>query len=269
MFPRDAVDTDGFQRYEPLLTPTLVRQRYLLGLPTQSFFINPITKKRDVITDPMLEDFIKQAVNEAEMILKIDIFPVQRRGGQPYDRNHFVQFGYFRMPHKPIASVDKLSIELTNNATSYDINTDWIDNRNFNRGLIYSIPFGFGASSTDSAFVVPGGEAVGAMFAAMMTGNYWMPAYFTILYTTGFPNGQLPYIINDLIGTIVACHVLGLIFAWFFQSSYSLSLDGMSQSQSLNPQILQNRLDGLLTRKEELAKQIRGLFGRQIMVSTI
>jgi hypothetical protein len=268
-YPSNAIDTDHFPRYEPLISPTLVRQRFLLGLPDESFFINHQTGKPDRITDPIIQDAIIRAVGKVEQLLKIDIFQVQRSERHPFDRNQFNSFGYLRAQHKPIQSVDDLSIIMANGVNIYTVNTAWIDNGGFMKGRLNIVPLTIAAAVSGGTAFTGNDVGAGAYFISVLGANMWVPAFFTLKYTTGFPDGRMPIIINELIGMTAALDIMQLVYLFFISTSYSIGLDAQSQSQSFNPQLIQTRLELLKTQRDDLAKSLKGTFGTLIGVSTL
>lgn len=269
-YPVNAIDSDNFQRYEPLISPTLVRQRYLLGLPDQSFFLNHQTGKPDRITDPIVQDAIIRAVNRVEDMLKIDIFQVQRSERHPFDRQQAASFNYLRTRHKPIQSVDDLSIVMANGTNIYKINNDWIDNGGFSKGRINVVPLTTAdVSGVGGAYYNGTNVGAGAYFLTVLGANMWIPGFFTLQYTTGFPDGRIPTVINELIGMTAALDMMQMIYLFFISSSYSISLDAQSQSQSFNPQLIQNALGLLKDKRDDLAKSLKHVFGNSIGISTL
>ena len=53
-----AVDSVLFARTEPLITPELLKQRFLFGVSLESPFVDPITKKKPVLTDAALKEAV-------------------------------------------------------------------------------------------------------------------------------------------------------------------------------------------------------------------
>ncbi len=77
VFPTGAIDAQEWTRVEPLLTPEQLITRFLYGIPRHAFTPDPVTGKRDELTNETLQDYIFRAVAEAELMLGITIFPIQ------------------------------------------------------------------------------------------------------------------------------------------------------------------------------------------------
>ena len=109
------------------------------------------------------------------------------------------------------------------------------------------------------------------MFLNILGQKPWVPAFWGIEYTTGFQNGQVPVIVNDLIGTIAAQRVLSMLAATYARSnSTSLSIDGMSQSISTpGPQVFKVRLDELAEQRKLLTNKVKKLFQQKFIVGNI
>jgi hypothetical protein len=260
---------DGYSGGEPLISPTLLKMRHLFGIPLVSSMIDPITKQRQVMTDPILEDFIQRAISIAELELKIDITPKKYRDKEPFDRNLYESFMYFSLTHRPVTSVDKISITPANMEDAYSLPPDWVETANVRKGQLNVLPIT--ASFQNAGFLSPQGTGTGAIFAMITGTKGWVPAYWQIEYTCGFPEGAVPRMINELVGIIAAMDVLSILASTNAKSNgSSISLDGLSQSENtLGPQIYDARIQVLATRKEELIGKIRALFGTKLFTGTL
>jgi len=94
-YPGNAINATPFSRMEPLITPEQLRNRFLFGLPLYSNQKDPMTGRRAQITDEMLrDDFIVRAVNMAESMCHVDIFPVQRFEKMPFSTARIRSFWF-------------------------------------------------------------------------------------------------------------------------------------------------------------------------------
>ncbi len=279
VYPINAV-ADAWGHFEPLITPAQLRVRHLFGIPLVSFVPDPITGQRQVMTDPVLLDLIERSVALAEAECHIDIMPRQRRDKHAFDRQQFAALGYTMLPNKPVQSIEKFSVTPANNTAGgtnpnpagdlYVVPPDWIETAYIHTGQINIVPltvaFQYGG------FFVPGNSPNGgAAFLSILGQNPWIPAYWQTEYTTGFPEGKLPQIINELIGVIAAVEALGLLATTNARnSSHSVGVDGLSQSISTpGPQIYQTRIDMLTAKKEMLVNKIRSMFGTKLFTGVI
>ena len=102
----------------------------------------------------------------------------------------------------------------------------------------------------------------------LMIQKHWVPSYFFIDYTAGFPEGMMPRALNEIIGATAAMDILNDMVATYKVSSHSLGIDGMSQSQSIG-QIYKAKLDSLAEKKHALIKKIKPMFGSTWSAGTI
>lgn len=268
VYPIDSADSSTVQ-VEPILTPTQLRENFLFGIPLMSRMPDPITGKAKVMTDEILNSFINRAVSIAQTELNISIYEDQKVERKPYDFNLMVSQGYFRTDFRPIQSIQSLKLEAPNGNVVWDVPLSWIDLGYANVGLIYLFPY---FASTDTGSFV--GPLTGSSFAG---GGYlqtqymnFLGGYWTLKYTTGFPCGKVPQIVNELIGTIASMQVLSQLAAtWGLSSGASLSIDGYSQSVSTpGVQVFAQRLAELEQTKQTIIGKIRGMYTENLLIST-
>jgi len=266
VMPENAVQTT-FPSMEPLITPELLKMRHLLGVSLATAK-DPLTGKATIITDDILADAIEGAVASAELELKIDIFPVKRREKQPFDLNLYQSFGYFQLSHRPCSSLDKMSVTPSNQLDIYVVPNEWVETAYLARGQVNIVPLTI-------AFVqgtyIPQQSAGGAAFLQILGNKPWIPAWWQIEYTSGFPNGMLPRILNEYIGSRAAVEILSQLALSFARAnSQSLGIDGLSQSVSTpGPQIFKGRIDELEEKMKAIGKKVKALFGFKIYSGTI
>jgi hypothetical protein len=268
VYPDRAVDAQTYTRLEPLLSPSELRNRVLFGIPLVSDIMDPITKKRQVMGDDLLRDLIVGAVNQLEADSGINLLPVQRMEGQPFDRNTFQQWGYLKTRHAPILSVDKIQVKPNDGLGLYTLPLEWLSSANFINGQINIIPIMPVGSSNFS--LTPSGQGAGAAFLALLNQMAWIPQFWEVTYTTGFPDGAVPRIVNELVGCYAAKEVLSMLAATSTTSSRSLGMDGLSQSVSTpGPQRYDTRIQSLEEKRLRLLGKLRALYGKKFIVGTI
>jgi hypothetical protein len=267
VYPENAVEV-ARQQYEPLLTVDLLKTRHLFGVPLVSAQKDPLTGKAQVMTDAMLSDFIEGAVAQAELELKIDIFPVQRQEKQPFDITLYNSLGYFQLSHRPAYSIDKLSVTPSNGLDVYVVPNEWVEGAYLQRGQINIVPL-------TVAFVqgtyVPMQSSGGAAFLQILGNKHWIPAWWMVTYGSGFKDGLVPRVINDYIGCVAAIEILSsLALTYARANSHSLGIDALSQSTSgPGPQIFKVRLEELEAKKAIISKKVRGIFGFKVLSGTL
>lgn len=142
-----------------------------------------------------------------------------------------------------------------------------IETGNFQTGLI---TLGYVTNVYTNSFFSANGVA--SPFGNWLLANVYprfIPAFFSIKYTAGFPEDKMPGIINDLIATEAAIDLLSRLGPLVRTTSSSLGLDGMSQSiGSPGPNIYALRISDLKEKRDELIKNIRMMYYNSIMMST-
>ena len=112
----------------------------------------------------------------------------------------------------------------------------------------------------------------GLIFIQAVNNFSWLPAFFTVKYTTGVcqKEGHLPVVINDLIGLTAAMEILSAKQNQFLYNSTSVSQDGISQSASgAGPQTYQNRINILQQKRDMMLKKIKAEFHQKYFLSNI
>lgn len=267
IYPSHAVAAE-LQRLEPIISPQDIRDLHLFGLTLASQMPDAITQKNRVITDEIIKRIILNAIEQAELDLNIDISPVQRKVKMPFDRNLYQQYGYMVLPNRPVMSIDSFTVTPANGVDIYKVPLDWLEMANSPKGQINIVPM-------TAAFIQGGSVAAaatgGTYFLSVLNNRGWVPAYWQVTYTSGYPDTMVPRIINELIGTITAMEILSMLATTYARSqSHSLSIDGLSQSVSgPGPTIFKGRLEELDAKRTKLTNKIKALYGRKIFASSI
>jgi hypothetical protein len=269
VYPDRAVDAQEWSRVEPLLTPTQLRSRQLLAISLVSFMPDPITGKRYEITNDDLADQINRAAAALELELGMSIFPVQFQEKHPFDRQFWDSYGYIKVDHRPVASVELFAFTPPTGTDIFAINLDWVETANLHKGQLNIIPIVPAISANYVSGTVASGNS-GFAYLQLVSGLSWMPAIVNIKYTAGFPNAMVPRIINELIGINAALEVLSALQMTSQGTSYSISIDGASQSFSgPGPQAYQGRIDYLLQQKAVLIKKVKNIYGLSMVSSYV
>jgi hypothetical protein len=266
VWPSTSIQAE-FPQLEPLLTPELLISRHLLGVSLVCAK-DPLTGKAAIITEDILRDIIDGAIAQAELDLGIDIFPVKRREKHPFDANLYTSFGYFQLKHRPAFSLDKLSVTPSNDIDVYVVPNTWVETGYLVRGQVNIVPL-------TVAFVqgsaIPQQPSGGASYLQILGNKPWIPAWWQIEYTSGFPDAMIPRVLNEYIGSRAAIEVLSQLALSFARaSSQSLSIDGLGQSSSNpGPQIFKGRIDELEQKITKITKKVKALFGYKLLAGTL
>ncbi len=250
--PQNVVDA-GDMRYEPLISAEDIRRRFMWGIDLTS----PETGEE--MTPGMVEEMREDAIAEIEEDGHFKIKPTQVTEGQAFDRNEYMAMGYFRLENRPVSSIERLEIITSNRQLLWSVSIDWIDTRYLPRGLVYIVPINVAvAPSTQS-----GGAAGGAAFLAILGQQLFVPAFWNITYTCGYPDEKIPRALNVLIGLKTAMAVLGELQAANARNqSKSIGQDGLSQSSSnAGPEIFSKQIEALGERYKKLLKKLKNKFG--------
>jgi hypothetical protein len=256
-------------RLEPLITPSQVKTRFLFGIPMVSYLPDPLTGKRQVVTDAVLEELILQAVAQIEMKTGAVIMPTQIRSRHPFDRALWEEYGFMTLPHRPAYSIDLFNIESTDGSLLMEVPLLWVETSYLQRGQLMVVPLSMITASTNggqSSRATNG--AAGALFLSIL-GSAWIPAFFTLKCSYGFPDGNIPIFINNLIGMQVAIMLLGMLAATYRTSSASLGIDGQSQSFSMNPNLYMARIQQLQDELDKGIRKAKALFGTKLLSNNV
>ena len=268
VYPENADDLD-WEYCEPLVTAAKLKQIHLFGLPLVSGVRDPFTNRAQVMTDTDLKEFIVEAMNLAELELNMDIMPKQFLEKHAFDKAAYDSFGYLMLRHRPVASIERLTVTPSNESDVFEVPPEWIDVGHLRQGQINLIPL---TIALKSGTVVPLNTAPGgATFLSIFGHRPWIPSFWKVGYTAGFPEGKIPRIVNQLIGVVAAMEVLSMLATTFARStSQSLSIDGASQSVSTpGPELYNTRLQFLGEKRKWLRRKLQRLFNQGIIVDNV
>jgi hypothetical protein len=267
----DTASTDGqgsIERYEPLLTVDTLKRQFLFGIPLVSMLPNPVTKKRDEMTDPDLKEYLRRAVLQAETELNIFITPVEITRRLPFDRAEYRQLGYFKLPEAPVLKITSLKVTTADSTPVYTVPLEWVDPGQLKIGQVNIIPL-------MPAFIGQGGtlpsfDAGGAAWLSILGQSGWVPSYWQMKYIAGMDEGAIPVMVNELIGIIAAINILQALAATNRVASYGLSLDAASQNVSTGGVNLYDPvIEKLELRKKTVMGRLKARWNRKFFVSNI
>lgn len=270
-YPEGASATP-FSRLEPLLTVEQLKSRHLKGIPLM-LRVKGDDGKPVRFTDAELADYIDQAVTMAEELTHLIIMPTQFQEKLPFSKQDFEAFGYFQLPHKPIASIEALNVTLADNSDVFVFPIEWIETANLIHGQLNIVPLAFQGIEGGTGIIGGGLSAGGgtAVFFNALWNRPWVAALFGITYTAGFRDGLLPKPVNRLIGVIAAMMTLTQIAAAYAHAtSVSLGVDGVSQSVGTpGPQRYQVRMEELKAERDELVAKLKKGYGKKIFSTSV
>ena len=253
--------TPKVDRFNPLPTPTTLRQGALFGIPMQSAFTN------DSVTDEQLQRYINEAISEVEHLLDLYITPVKFKEKHDYLRHNFTwNYNYLKLNHPNVYSILSVQLSFTNDIE----NTPFVDfplehvHLMPQEGVIQLVP-AFGTSLSGFLLSAFSGTQFHALRAIGIT-NF--PGGIRITYEAGFPDGQCPAVLTALIETIAGIKTLSMLGPILFpQNSTSIGIDGTSQSVStLGPAFFQNRLADLEKQRATQTEAAKTYYQRSFLV---
>jgi hypothetical protein len=258
--PLGASDS-SWNRLQPLIGPRELIRRHLMGIPLISG-MRGIDGKAQRFDDPeYLKDMILEAVSLVETEVGIEIFPTQIVDKLAFDQAEFRQLGFFKLRHRPVASIESLTVTPSNGVDIYNVPLDWVEVSNLAVGQVNIIPLNI--STVGGGFVPAAASQTGgaAFFLSVLSQRPWIPAFWKFTYTTGFPEGKLPTEVNQLVGVTAAMEVLSMLAATYTKSTgHSVSIDGLGQSLSLNPQLFKIRMDDLAAKRMFLVGKVKARY---------
>jgi hypothetical protein len=266
IYPVGAQDAQQWLRVEPLLTPANLKTNFLLGIPLVSYFPHPVTGKREELTEEDLKSYISRAVSVVELETGLTLFPVQYKEKHPYDMNFWRSNAHVRVKQRPVTSVENFSFQAANGADLLVINNSWIELGQGHQGQINLIPILPSVATNAVPASMPAASGAGYL-SLFVGGPFWVPSVVNVVYTCGYPDGRFPRVINEIVGITAAIDILSSLAATYRSGSYSMSVDGISQSQSTpGPQLFDPRIKQLTEKRAFLIERIKEIYGLKFKI---
>lgn len=245
-FVPNSVGRDGFTRGESLVTVKQLKERYLFG-------IDLTDEQGNEIPDAVLQHQINSAVSYLEHKLDIIIFPTKVTERYDYRQVDYTNFNFLQLKKRPIADVEVLRAKFPTNQELVEYPEEWyvIEKE---AGQIQLSP----VEGTFSGLIVTqGGSYVPLIYG---TRSYW-PHLFEIEYTAGFCDGQVPVLINEMIGMQAAIRtfeILGDIVLGPGVANESVNLDGAGVSKGLTASAMFSAFSARIeSYKKQMAEYIK------------
>jgi hypothetical protein len=260
---RDVISTTG-----PLLSPKRLKKKYLFGVPMKA----PLTG--DEIDEDDLKDFIKSAISEFELEVRIPVAPVRITDQIDYERADDTALGAKRLTRWPLLKVESLTALLPGHHPGQEtvFPTSWIE-PDGDTGLVRVIARSGTEITSDINIVATpglgGGLGPGIGPGWYVSGVKSWPNMWRITYLAGFDHDKVPDIVNHCIGVMAAYQLLSQLGPALFPfNSLSVGIDGMSQGQgNAGPQWLAQRMQELAMERDRLVQELRAHYGTNIIMS--
>src|ERR1035437_5392191 len=265
-FPNQATHQE-MDRYLPLPTPKLMKQRTLFGLPMKSFLTG------QVVDDTTIESYISQAISEIEHTLNLFITPVTFSERHDYSREmQFWAFGVTKLHNSPILNVEKYQLTFNNgigipgSLPLVDLPLEFVHVQPQD-GTIQLVP---AQGVTISGFIVSIYSGLGYHAFNSQAISYWPGAVY-VKYRAGFERCKVPALLVALIENLAAYKFLSALGPVLFPyNSTSVGIDGTSQSVSTpGPLFLQNRLKDLQNMIQTEMEAAKGYYMKRFLVDAL
>lgn len=202
-----------------ILTVAELKEVFLFGLDLTDDAGNPFP-------DLMFEWGIRSAISTLERQLDIRIKPTVFTGERyDYIRRDYLNWTIIKLRESPVISVEGVRVTWPSGSTVIEFPAEWIQLR-ADVGQVNIVP----TSGTLSQVLLTAG---GSFLPLVASGRDFVPNILEVDFTAGFPEGQVPQEIRDVLGKMAAfapLNVAGDLIVGAGIASKSISIDGLSQS---------------------------------------
>lgn len=244
-----------YGKNELVVSPDELLSSYMYG-------INIKSQDGSSISSDTIKFKIKAAQQEVEKFLEIRLQPKFIEHTVDYFRDDY--WNKFPIIKTKLPVKKPLSlIGFLNGIEQIRYPVDWVnvkkDNEGFYPKKLHLIPTG-SILGNSGAVILSG---ITAYFG--LTAYSDIPNYFNLQYVTGFDTDTFPYDVIDLVGklaTVQLLYILGdIVLGQPGLTSVSLSLDGLSQSNSIaSPTAFSARIKGYLEDIKHHTETLKGIY---------
>lgn len=260
----DKVRDSPWGRLAPLIDAATLRQEYMFGIPMWSFFPNPVTGKRDQMTDHTLGRIIERSVVRVEELSGCLIAPSYCVENYPFDLAEYRSFGFLKLSKRPYTSLVHVKIAAADGSKLMDLPLQWIGVAHLVKGQLFVQPHGtMGAVSVSVSGTPP--------FLLYLGQHGFVPQFWQIEGVAGFQDMMMPAFVNDLIAVTAAMEALSQLGATYaFMTGGSLSIDALSQSSSgPGPGVFSGRVGELRDTQQTLLKKLKKFCGLSLVSGSV
>lgn len=255
-FPSRGEVEPGFQRLETLMTPQMLKEQYLFGIPLKSQLTG------EEMSDDTLKAFIVRAVSQIEHEAHLQISPVKFTDKYDYNIWDYTKFNFIQLDHWPVLQIESFKAKYPHQSDFIQYPEEWITVYN-EFGIFQLTP----TNGSISQFLITHDAS---LLPLVLGGRASWPQLWQVVYIAGFKNDEIPAIINELIAYYAALNVLEQMDVNFFFGSYSIGLDGASQSVGLpGPGWLKSRIDGVKEKAAKHLDSIKRFYNHNIYISSL
>jgi len=215
----------GQTKVEPILTVKKFKDRYLHG-------VSLLDDDGNAMSDNTISDKIDQATayvqNELDLCIIPEIFQASddTQEKRTYRLNDFFNWNYIKLNRYPVISVESVKIMFPSDNELIEYPESWFK-LNKASGILRMVP--------DSHTVPTLFQHNSLYVPEFILSKKMVPQMIEIEYTAGFPQGEIPMDINDLIGLRAAMDILeimGDLIIGAGIANQSIAIDGVSQNVS-------------------------------------
>lgn len=242
-----------------LLSVDQLKSIYLYGIDLTDDAGNPYP-------DILFEWSIKFAIDWLETELDLKLLPTRLVERHDYYRRDYQEWVYMQLYKYPL--IDDLSGATLPDTTLSRVKAIWpaqqeifeFDQRWIHldeaTGQLQIIP---GQGSVSQMLITAGGNFLPLISA----GRDYIPGLFEVSYTAGFPNGEIPYALREVVGKKASfgpLNIAGDLLGGAGIASQSISIDGLSQSFNTTSSATNSGYGSrILQYSRELTEQIKTL----------
>lgn len=224
---KDGLQTNSLlgKKTEPIISVEKLKGLYLFGLQIED-------GEGNEIPDEIYQQYIDNAVSMLEHFLDISVTPVRNHVEfKDYNRNDYLSYGYMALNNYPVIQINSMEMvyfrdEGGEPVVAQEIPLSWI-RLTPHDGILRLLP----NNRFPSRLQI---DATGSFFPEVFRASH-APHLWRINYDFGFCEGQVPVLLNTVIGQIAAIQALvvgGNLVLGAGIASSSISLDGLSESIS-------------------------------------
>lgn len=177
-------------------------------------------------TDAMYRHWIKAAVASIETRLDLALTPKDiEEERHDYVREDYNKYIWLKLKKVPVIDVETVKLVLPGEQVVQDFDRDWIHVQK-DSGQLQLVP---GTGTAGSILL----GASGAWIPLIYGQNKFIPDAFRVAYTAGFPAGQVPADLKDIVGKLASfgpLNIAGDLLGGAGIASQSISIDGLSQN---------------------------------------
>ena len=251
-YPINSTSSEAFTRSESIITPSLLKSRYLFG-------IDLTDERGNEIPEETLQHQINSAVSFLEHKLDIIITPTSFVERYDYRQQDYMNFNFLQLKHRPLSALTDLRAKFPTNRELVKYPEEWFTIEK-EAAQIQLVP----VEGTFSGLIVTqGGSYVPLIYG---TSSYW-PHLFEVSYQAGFCPDQVPVLINEMIGMQAAIRtfeILGDIVLGPGTASENVSLDGANVAKQTTASAMFSafsaRIESYKKQMTEYIKTVHGYY---------